>query len=235
MPAENPELIARMSRWLTSTQLDLRQDEVLVEGIPFVVYAGVFSPRYYSETAFYAAHLIPRLRPGSSLLDLGCGAGVNSVLAALRGVSVTALDLNPRAVRNTRDNMIRHGIDRIDVRESDVFSGLAAQERFDTVYWNVPFAYREPGVTLSSLEEAIFDPGLRKQQAFLEGARNHLTVAGEVLMGVSPTLGDVAGIGELARALGFAIEVVAEAEECEVPDRTVLQLLRLWPDEETKA
>lgn len=138
-PTEHPGLVERMTRWLHGSQ-HAGEHHATVLGLDLVVLPGVFSPRYYPETEFYAAELGELMVPGRRFLDLGCGAGANAVLAALQGAEVVACDLNPQAVENTRRNAKRHGVS-VEARMSDVFSGLGADEVFDLIYWNVPFTY----------------------------------------------------------------------------------------------
>ncbi len=60
--------------------------------------------------------------PPGSLLDLGCGSGLLSILAVAWGHDpVVAWDRDPHAVAATRANVARNGMeDRIDVLEADV-------------------------------------------------------------------------------------------------------------------
>lgn len=62
--------------------------------------------------------------PPGSLLDLGCGSGLLSILAVAWGhVPVTAWDLDPHAVEATRANAARNGMaSRIDARRADVLA-----------------------------------------------------------------------------------------------------------------
>ena len=89
---------------------------------------------------FYAAELAPRLRRGTSFLDLGCGVEVNSVLAASKGCWSTALDVNPSQSRTPIDNLRQHGLaDRArGTRLSESSPAIRPYERFDVVYWNIP-------------------------------------------------------------------------------------------------
>lgn len=224
---ERPDLVQRMQLWLDRSQTE-GEHETMVLDHTFAVLRGVFSPRYYPETEFYAGHVLGAIEPGCRFLDLGCGVGVNAVLAAMRGAIVVACDVNPAAVENTRHNAARHGV-QVDVRESDVFSALQEDERFDVVYWNVPFAYRRPDVSLSPLQEAIFDPGYQKNRAFLAGVCDHLETSGVVLMGISSTLGEQHLIDEMIAEAGLSAELVAATVERGTSPTTRLELVRLCP------
>ena len=58
-----------------------------------------------------AAELLLRLPPGGPLVDLGCGSGVLSILAARLGFGpISALDVDPHAVGATRENAARKGV-----------------------------------------------------------------------------------------------------------------------------
>ena len=78
-------------------------------------------------------HLV---RPGADVLDLGCGSGVLSVVAALLGAdSVTALDVDPAAVEATLDNAHRNGVaDRVRASTTPLDEVVG---RFDVVVANI--------------------------------------------------------------------------------------------------
>lgn len=224
--SERRDVVERMQAWLDATQ-HIGEHEVTVLGRVFVVPPGVFSPRYYPETGFYAAHVLEAVRPGDRFLDLGCGAGVNAVLAAAKGVSVVACDVNDQAVETTRRNAARHGV-AVDVRLSDIFSAVR-DEAFDVVYWNIPFTFREPATSLRPLEEAIFDPGYRKNLRFLREVRGHLAPGGAVLVGVSSTLGELPTILAAGAESGLDFIVRAESVEAGTDPPTSLQFLAARP------
>jgi ribosomal protein L11 methyltransferase len=55
-----------------------------------------------------------RLRPGPTVLDVGSGSGILSIAAALLGAKrVDAVDIDPAAVRATKENAERNGVGRI--------------------------------------------------------------------------------------------------------------------------
>jgi predicted nicotinamide N-methyase len=69
---------------------------------------------------------------GRRVLDLGCGTGLLSIVAARRGARVTAIDLMPESVALTRRNAARAGV-AIDVRLADVRDPECELGTFDLV------------------------------------------------------------------------------------------------------
>lgn len=88
-----------------------------VEGFEFVVYDDVFPP--CADTHLLARN-IPR--DAGETLDIGCGCGVNGIVAALRGSpSGVSVDISRAAVENARENKWKYGA-QIDVRQSNMFN-----------------------------------------------------------------------------------------------------------------
>jgi len=82
------------------------------------------------------ADLTPRSTVGT-VLDVGCGAGVQALLASRHSRSVTATDLQPRCAALTALNAGLNAVD-VDVRVGDLAAPVAG-ERFDLVVANPPF------------------------------------------------------------------------------------------------
>lgn len=76
------------------------------------------------------------VRPGSRVLDVGCGSGVLSIIAGVFGARrVTAVDISAAAVDATLDNAVRNGVDdRIDAG-TDPIDSLAGP--YDLVLANI--------------------------------------------------------------------------------------------------
>ncbi len=72
------------------------------------------------------------------VLDLGCGGGVQALLAARHARSVVGTDLNPRALAFARFNAALNGIRNVEWREGDLYAPVAG-ERFDLVVANPPY------------------------------------------------------------------------------------------------
>ncbi len=78
-------------------------------------------------------------RPVRAALDLGCGGGVQALLAARHADRVVAVDVNPRALEFTRFNARVNGITNVECRQGDFFAPVKG-ERFDLVVCNPPYA-----------------------------------------------------------------------------------------------
>ena len=84
-----------------------------------------------------AAYLLPRLQPGMSLLDVGCGPGtITADLAAIVAPGrVTALEHTDEALALAREEVARRGISNVDFRVGDVHDLLdIPDDAFDVVH-----------------------------------------------------------------------------------------------------
>jgi predicted nicotinamide N-methyase len=64
------------------------------------------------------AHALPDRLDGLNVVELGCGLGVPSLVAAARGAQVTAIDWAGEAIELLRENAARNGIE-LDARRTD--------------------------------------------------------------------------------------------------------------------
>ena len=188
-------------------------------GRRWVLLEGVFSPIDTPVTEMFTDWLPYPV--GGSLLEIGCGTGVTSVQALLVGCDhVVAVDINDKAVENTRLNAQRHGVsNRISVRHGDLFEALEPDERFDLIYWNSNFIdVPHDHVFETELDYAYFDPGYLVHRRYLRGAASHLNSAGRLFLGFS-SLGNWA---ELRRACSEAgLEPTVVRSELKDPHSTV--------------
>jgi SAM-dependent methyltransferase len=78
------------------------------------------------------------LPPGSRLLDLGCGTGLDAVAFARRGYRVTATDWSPRMVERTRVRAERSAAAcRVDARHIGIHQLDRLPGEFDGIYSNL--------------------------------------------------------------------------------------------------
>lgn len=151
--------------------------------------------------------VMDEVRPGDRVLDMGTGCGVNAILAARESADVLAVDVNPRAVETARGNAEANGVaDRVEVRHSDVFSSIPADERlFDLMIFDPPFRWFRPR---DLLETATADPDYRALTTFIREVPDYLSARGRVLVFFGSS-GDLAYLQRLVAERGFRSEVLA--------------------------
>jgi release factor glutamine methyltransferase len=174
-------------------------------GLRWDLLPGVFAPVYTASTELFS-QWVP-YPVGGSFLEVGCGAGVTAVIAALRGCDqVTALDIAPAAVRNATMNAARHGVaDRVHAHISDLFDALDPRERFDVIFWNSNVILAPQDFSYSDdVQRAIFDCGYRTHERYLLQGMARLTDGGRLLLGFN-TLGDRALLDDLAATAGLRL------------------------------
>ena len=106
---------------------------------------------YRLGTADAAEFVLPAATPASEFLanttlrrsvgttlDLGCGCGVQALLAAEHSDSVVAADTSEAALRYTAFNAELNAIDNVATARGDFFSAVGDQ-RFDRIVCNPPF------------------------------------------------------------------------------------------------
>lgn len=83
-----------------------------------------------------AGYLLPYLRPGIALLDVGCGPGTITIDLARRAAPgrVTAVDIAEEAVRVARQEAAAAGQDGIDFRVADAYALDLPDDTFDVVH-----------------------------------------------------------------------------------------------------
>lgn len=205
-----------------------RPDVFELVGLEWDLLDEVWPPAYSPGGELFADR-IP-FHDMSSFLEMGCGTGVMSVLAALAGVErVVGLDINPAAVRNTELNAERHGVaDRVTARTSDLYSAVSPDERFDGIYWNPPFLNAPKEDMDSSIwHETMFDPAYDKLRRFLADGRRLLTPRGRAYLWFGEALGNPTLISDLAADTGYEVGVLMRMEMSEIPEA----LADVFPDD----
>ena len=109
----------------------LHYDHQIIQGLPEKVaaaYCGVGNP-----------FTLGPVHPGEAILDIGCGAGVDSIIAAkLAGPSgaVTGIDLVPEMLSRARENARLAGVDDVTFQESSAEQLPFPDNSFDAVISN---------------------------------------------------------------------------------------------------
>jgi release factor glutamine methyltransferase len=171
-------------------------------GKQFVVYKNVFWPGEDSRALVenYIVH------PGEEVLDLCTGSGHIAVFSADKGAKrVMAVDRNPSAVQNARDNAERHGFSEIiEVRESDMFSALSRDEKFDVITMNPPFLEHALDDVVSN---STWDEDLHVHREFFEHVRDYLKPRGRAYI-AQANFGPLKEVKDMAKGRGYNIREI---------------------------
>jgi 2-polyprenyl-3-methyl-5-hydroxy-6-metoxy-1,4-benzoquinol methylase len=81
-----------------------------------------------------ASYLLPYLRPGDRLLDVGAGPGTITADLASLVREVVAVEVHEEAAEITRAGLIERGVTNVEVRVDDVHSLGLADGEFDVVH-----------------------------------------------------------------------------------------------------
>lgn len=103
---------------------------------------GVFHPGLFFSSGVLAAEIERMQLRGRSVLDVGCGTGALSLVAARAGAVVTAIDVNADAVHTTIDNAAANSL-VVEVLQSDLFEELH-DRHFDLIVVNPPYFAKDP-------------------------------------------------------------------------------------------
>ena len=198
--------IDRLRTWHEDTSTELHgQGDLDVDylGLRLLVPAGVFGPTPVSD--LLGRCVTDAVRVGDRVLDMGCGAGANALLAARTADDVVAVDINSLAVEATAANAARNGLHaRVRCSVSDMFDDVDGS--FDVVVIDPPFRWFAPR---DMLERAVTDENYEALRRFFDRVLEHLRLDGQVLLFFG-TSGDVAYLDELIAATALSQEVIAE-------------------------
>jgi release factor glutamine methyltransferase len=112
------------------------------KGLKIKVYKNVFHPGLFRSTKVFARWLESKHVAGANILELGCGSGLLSLIAARKGATVCAVDINPTAVENIIQNAKLNHLD-ITAFISDLFLNVPLKQ-FSMVLINPPFFPKAP-------------------------------------------------------------------------------------------
>lgn len=138
---------------------------------------------------------------GERFLEVGCGSGAVSLVAARKGMVAHATDLNPEAVRLAKRNAQQNDVDVV-VRQGDLDAGHAGP--FDLVAFNPPYLPTAPEERLPGPINLAFDGGLTGNDTVMrfvdELVAKHRP--GKVLV-VHSSLADAAPLVARMESLGY--------------------------------
>jgi release factor glutamine methyltransferase len=194
----------------------------------FDVLDGVYAP---AEDSFLLAENLT-VKEGDVVLDMGTGCGLLAVLAAGKAAKVVATDINPQAIRCTRQNAVLNNVkNQIETRQGGLFEPIGKSEKFDLIFFNAPYLPSEKWEEEDIVSRAWAggETGRKVIDCFILQVPAFLRASGRVLL-VQSSLSDVEPSLRMFSELGFVARVVAE---CKVALETivVIEAVRLRKSE----
>ena len=184
-------------------------------GSSLVAFENVLAPRSQETIACFQDGLqaiMPRLPQRAEVLEVGCGSGCLTILAAqeLRDleVKILASDLLPEAVATTRYNVTRSsnhaGLIQL-LPAADLFEAVPDGHRFDLIIFNAPWVVSR---ARNRAELAIHDEGGRILRRFFDDVPEYLKPGGRILLGYADASGPKAiqNLEEIISNAGFGVE-----------------------------
>lgn len=161
------------------------------------------------DTFLLAGAVHAEARPGARFLEVGCGAGLVSLVAARAGCVVSCTDANPLAVELARHNARQNGL-KVHAVEGDVLAGLHGP--FDLVAFNPPYLPTDPDERLPGVINLAFDGGRDGNETVLRfaaqlGALEHRPAC---VLVVHSSLSDPKPLQAAMAGLGYRQDVAAE-------------------------
>jgi len=174
----------------------------------FNVWENVYEPA--EDSFFFAENL--NLQGAETVLDVGTGCGILSILVAKEASLVLSVDLNPHAIRCAKENAKLNDVqNEIYYVQGDLFTPLSKNVKFDLILFNAPYLPANENETDSWIGRAWAGgaTGRKVIDRFIVEAPNHLKQKGRVLL-MQSTLARVDETLRRFADYGMSARVVAE-------------------------
>lgn len=194
-----------------------------VAGLKLTVRPTVFHPRIFLTSKFFATFIQGLNLSDKRVADIGTGSGILALSAAKAGArSVLALDINPAAAETAAFNAAQNGLaDRVVALQSNLFSAVASEEKFDVIISSPPSFQGEPRSIADRAWHA--GPDYRDIATLFEEARDRIAPGGVMYLLLSSD-SDLALMGKLIEGAGFS--ATYHSEKSILVESFILYVLR---------
>ena len=168
------------------------------------------------DTALIAEAMVDEKRVfeklADNVLDMGCGSGALTILAAKYAKRVVAVDVNPWAAIATKINAKRLGYgDKVEVICGDLLAAFAEQELFTAAIFNPPYlpGEEDDGI-VDSLTRMWWHGGVSGYDVVVRFARQvwPLLKPGGVVVFVVSSISNVAHIVSEMVSIGYVVDEI---------------------------
>ncbi len=172
-------------------------------GLTLLIPSGIFHPAFFFSTKTMGKFISRQHIVNQKILEIGCGSGAISILAAKKGGSVFCSDINQAAVEATLYNAGLNGVS-LQAMRADLFDSIH-EVGFDLILNNPPYYPKDP----VSIEEHAFYAGkdLSYFNRLFRDSKKYLAKNGMILLVLTDDC-DLEKIHSIASGEGFVNEVV---------------------------
>jgi len=176
---------------------------------------SVYSPA--EDSVLLAESVSESIEENHSVLEIGCGTGFVCLQLAGKARHVTAVDINPNAVLLAKKNAKKNNIKNISVFESDLFSRISTEKKFNIIVFNPPYLPDDHIGSKDMLDKALIGGPTGREVLFSffkgggggkRGVKDHLKENGKVFFVISSFTGQKEVEEKLTRH-GFCSRVIA--------------------------
>lgn len=115
------------------------------KGFKLIVLAGVFHPRFFFSTKYLFKFIDKLNLENKNCIEIGCGCGLLSLLMCNKKGTVTAIDINDLAIKNTHLNFENNSAflkANYSIFKSNLFENVTPQF-FDFIVINPPYFFKD--------------------------------------------------------------------------------------------
>jgi release factor glutamine methyltransferase len=175
------------------------------QDVTITIKPGVFHPGLFFSTKYILCFLQDQDLSDKTFLELGCGSGLISIVAAKQGAHVTSLDISKNALDNTIMNAQLNKV-RLHAVHSDLFNN-APPQKFQWIVINPPY-YPHP---FNHENSYAWNCGENHEyfERLFESLRAYINRQSKVLMVLSDVC-DLQTIFSIAEKNKFSLEKISE-------------------------
>lgn len=129
-------IITKPFEFIQGVYVDPDHHDIDAEYVIRIIPGLAFGTGLHDTTKLAGQFLKKYLKPGMSVLDLGCGSGILSILARKLGASyVLGVDNDKIAVEVAQENVELNEVDNVVIKESDLLRNV--EGKFDLIVSNI--------------------------------------------------------------------------------------------------
>lgn len=148
--------------------------EVECCGMKIIVNPGVYQTSGDSDLMAESVEI----GKNESFLEIGCGTGVVSIAVAKRAADGVGVDINDKAIENSKQNAEAQGVKNVEFFKSDVFENVSG--KFDVIICNPPYTKHE---VKDNIDRMFWDPEDEMKRKFFKEVGAYLKSNGKIYFG----------------------------------------------------